>query len=859
MTDACIVHAEERVFVHGGRSIRYEFRPAAAPGAPLLVVFHGHSKSPRASRLKDPRWNILLPIDDFGLNGYGSWYLGERGDHFWLSALPQLIREVHDGPDICFMGSSMGGYAAILHGVRNKARAVYANIPQTRLLGSAYARQGMAPYFQALFGPGRPGSFNDLRDVLSPEVDTSFILTGTRWDKPLYLAEQTFPFVSKLTEYDIEFSLEIFPVKGHSLTIPFHEVVNRLMDTMKRQPERPAPRPAPGAGGGRKRPPYESFAEWPEGPSKKAADDILKHGWSRRNYPPLELNGPIPWNYSFERHRTWNFFIHSFDMISPLLAAYNAFGDRDYLVAATRVALDWAAAHPRSESEVSNMAWYDMAVGLRAYRLAYLYQAAGVEGLLTPEKRRLLWRAIEDHRAELADDSKIMFHNNHGYYQIAGQLAMGRRLAHLNSGMRELFEQGIDRFGAMLDQQFSGEGVHREHSPDYHRMVLTTLQGIIRSGLIDDPGLNDRSAGIERSLSWFVLPSGTITNFGDSDARSMLCDARDAERLWDTTPMRAVTLWPPHDLPRPEGLKLFRESGYAVIRTPCPEAPRDGAQDSYLAQTAAFHSRTHKHADDLSFVWSDQGGEILVDAGRYGYIGKAEQGSEAWLNGSWYADPMRLYVESTRAHNTLEFDGKDNPRKGVKPYGSAIADAVETQGCFAIETRCKQFGAILHDRILVFRPRHWLVVFDVFTDNKAEEHEVRQWFHAAPGAQVTPDEHGYRMELPGGQVLRAGALLPGSEALPVENGVEQPRLQGWWSGQEREALPAPAFGFMKIGQARGSFATLFTFGEGFEPDHQWSQTNVTGRRFRLRWHDDEGEHTVAVNREDGLKIEMTER
>lgn len=70
-----------------------------------------------------------------------------------------------------------------------------------------------------------------------------------------------------------------------------------------------------------------------------------------------------------------------------------------------------------------------MSVGMRAYRLAYLYEAAEQAGLLDRAAKQLLWSSLEQHAAYLADDANIAFHNNHGYYQVAGQLAMARRFA----------------------------------------------------------------------------------------------------------------------------------------------------------------------------------------------------------------------------------------------------------------------------------------------------------------------------------------------------------------------------------------------------------------------------------------------
>lgn len=173
-----------------------------------------------------------MPIDDFGFNGFGSWFLGENGDNFWLEAIPDLVRTHYQGRDICFMGSSMGGYAALLHGIRMNASVVYANIAQTRLLGSTYANQGMAKFFEPIFRDGVPNKFNDLRNLVSHEIKTSFLLTGQRWDKPNYLTEQTFAFVQKLTECDVPFSLEIFPSGGHTLSIPLAEAADKVASTL---------------------------------------------------------------------------------------------------------------------------------------------------------------------------------------------------------------------------------------------------------------------------------------------------------------------------------------------------------------------------------------------------------------------------------------------------------------------------------------------------------------------------------------------------------------------------------------------------------------------------------------------------
>lgn len=207
-----------------GRNIRYRYTPAADETAPLLVIFHGHARNPRASKFRHANWNVLCPIDDFGVDQAGSWFLGEGGDFFWLDAMPQLISNVYEGKEVYFCGSSMGGYAAILHGTLQNATAVYANIAQTWLLGSTYSERGMKRFFSPIFGNIIDDRYNDLTNIIDPGQDTSYILSGIRWDKPDYIQQQTLRFASHLANANVNFSLEVRFGSGHGLTHSISEI-----------------------------------------------------------------------------------------------------------------------------------------------------------------------------------------------------------------------------------------------------------------------------------------------------------------------------------------------------------------------------------------------------------------------------------------------------------------------------------------------------------------------------------------------------------------------------------------------------------------------------------------------------------
>lgn len=583
------------------------------------------------------------------------------------------------------------------------------------------------------------------------------------------------------------------------------------------------------------------------------ADDILENGWKDANYGTISIHCDMPWALPDQQSRSWNYRLHCWHMMRPFLNAYQETQDRRYFDPILRIALDWVEQNGDSAREgISPFAWYDMAVGVRAGHLSRLIVLAGKNNSVDEGTRQILWSALELHQAYLADDANIVFHNNHGFYQVAGQLAMGRRFADRSPLMAQALEQGKQRLRDMIDRHFAHDGIHKEHSPYYFQMVCKTFGNLIGFGLVDDEEAVVFALTIEAALSWFVLPSRHLANFGDSNYEVLSFSPQEAEERWQTPAMRYAASGGQTGA-LPEGhVAAFLEGGYFVARKPDPAAPDDFSRCSYLAQTAAFHSRIHRHADDLSFIWSDRGSYLLVDAGRYGYIGKTVPGSALWLDGHWYSDENRVYCESTRAHNCLEFDGRNYPRKGVKPYGSALGRWLEDpSGVIAVETLCQHFGTVRHSRVLLFMPGQWLLVLDCFRDSRRQAHTVRQWFHFAPALAVSAEGDGYGTPVPTSpQPLRLLPLLEGMEPSRIYCGERGDRMQGWFSPGEREIVPNPACCFEQDGVAPGALAALFSFSETLAADREWSSVNASGRNGRFRWRDERGRHTLTLGRPD---------
>ncbi|AEI35701.1 alpha/beta hydrolase family protein [Francisella salina] len=216
-----------------GRRMSYKFTPAKDPqNSPLLVILHGHTFNARPSKFRDENWNVLCPIDNFGVDNAGSWWLGENGDYFVKDLLHGLIKDIQKQigtvKGLYFWGSSMGGYGAILHGCILGATAVYANIPQIKLLGSTYDKKQMNKFFAPIFGYDTESVYNDVTNFIKDKDNPLFFLVQSRFDYPNYLEEQGLYFLEKCREKKVNISFEIVPESGHKTFYTIAEAVEKI-------------------------------------------------------------------------------------------------------------------------------------------------------------------------------------------------------------------------------------------------------------------------------------------------------------------------------------------------------------------------------------------------------------------------------------------------------------------------------------------------------------------------------------------------------------------------------------------------------------------------------------------------------
>lgn len=171
------------------QGIRYVFRNGGRESDALVVVFSGFSKMgkpPRynyAETLRDLRVHQLFVLDDTGYNKAGSYYLGENGNWFVPDLVCELIEKVRrecGAKKLIAAGSSKGGTAALLYGLKTGADVIVSGAPQYRLatyLSIARHR----PILEAILGGVTEEGIARLNRVLEDEI----ILHADDAEKPV--------------------------------------------------------------------------------------------------------------------------------------------------------------------------------------------------------------------------------------------------------------------------------------------------------------------------------------------------------------------------------------------------------------------------------------------------------------------------------------------------------------------------------------------------------------------------------------------------------------------------------------------------------------------------------------------------
>jgi len=525
-----------------------------------------------------------------------------------------------------------------------------------------------------------------------------------------------------------------------------------------------------------------------------AADEarhLLTAGYSPRpNLAPFPITLPLDWSADPHHDRNWRVQLNMLRMLDPLIRAHEQSDPdaaSDWLRSALSISLDWHRYHI-AEGRQHAHAWIDMMTGVRTLRLAYLAQRmCHIAGASSNEVRAMA-ELLHEHWRQLTAPGFFRF-TNHTIWDLHGLTALVRLCLRDDSPEFAQWQQAIAlRLDRLIDLQFDEHGIHRENSPQYHFVASNMFRTLQESGWYADAP-NKLARILSRAGAqdhWMRFPDGRYLPIGDSDG---------------SAPRRPVRLPIPVSYEHTDAINTLNHSCYCFVRRASTSRPTTW---SMLAIKAGFDLPGHRHHDELSYVWSESGCDIVVDPGKFSYD----------LN------ERRDYALSSRAHNLIEFGGRNSNPHGTHRTGHIVTDCRrETWGTLVVARIQHRPLEVHHERRYHFAPGRWLVIVDEFQARRAID--FTHWTHLAPEFEVMVDGHAIAAHHTAGGQLDIAQWSNVPLRISVEKGQPAPRIQGWVSRKYGQLQPSPALGLS--GRARSAIVVAAL---SLEPQGRLTQAPV---------------------------------
>ncbi len=388
--------------------------------------------------------------------------------------------------------------------------------------------------------------------------------------------------------------------------------------------------------------------------------------------------------------------------------------------------------------------------------------------------------------ASIYEQSEFLYHPDHwrrysnwGTFECSG-LARAAILFPEFSRSEFWVRESFFRMQVQMALSYTPDGMHVELSPSYHAGELqawTEFAALARRNGVKNPWLTQSVQPTTallltppgEALAYFVMPSGKFPRTGDTD---------DSDRT-DVLGRMARTIGLPHlayaassgreGVPPPETSKAFPDAGLFVLRSGWGDANRPFVDQMFVLFDATVNRPWHAHRDALNLLFSANGRDLLVDAGRFTY----NEGPE-----------RELFLRAA-SHNTVVIDGVDQTRYDPKPESWwKFSERFDCVSASRIQ------GAVAHRRTVCFvKPEYLLVV-----DHLSGPGSYRQYWHldAAATGQVKID----------GQSALTPDLLISTSAERFELGAAD------ISPRYRERSVAPLLTCSWSGASESSVATL---------------------------------------------------
>lgn len=481
-----------------------------------------------------------------------------------------------------------------------------------------------------------------------------------------------------------------------------------------------------------------------------------------------------------------------FDWALVLARAFRVSGETKYFQALNDWACDWTRRNPFN----IGLNWKcGQEVGLRM--LTILLAAYLLQQIKTPSAG--LVRFVTEHcsRIEPTLRYSLAQDNNHGTSEAAALFIGGSWLQQLSTdrAVTRRAERWADKGRFWLENRVkklvAEDGSFSQNSLNYHRVLVDTLNVVEfwRRELRLEPFSADFGRRSRAAVEWLYQmiddTSGDGPNLGANDGARLFVlsttpyrDFRPSVQLgavlflggraYSAGPWDEALAWlglASEALPKAgiaRSSREFTNGGYCVV---CPTAPAQGLAWGML-RLPQYRFRP-SHCDGLHFDLWYQGKNLLRDSGSYSYHAE---------------EPWQSYFSSTSAHNTVEFDERDQmPRLGRFLLGAWLTidqyqPLAVTNGAQQCSASYRDYQGCRHKRTLIQEESRWRIVDEI--EGRASKATLR--WRLLPGV----------WQFDQGQLVGDLAKISVSCNQPTQKSA---LIEGWESRHYLEKTKIPVF------------------------------------------------------------------
>jgi hypothetical protein len=463
---------------------------------------------------------------------------------------------------------------------------------------------------------------------------------------------------------------------------------------------------------------------------------IRQIDWGRRYGPPL-----------------WSFHLHYGAFAEDLAHAFVATREPKYTQALADLVLSWIAA----EKPIWSDTWAPYVVSRRL--LHWMRAFLLCHNRVDPAFAATWVRSLSEQALYLARNIEWHLRGNHVQKNLHAVFCISALFS--GTDFQRLNQRAARLLWRELHSQVLPDGMHYERSPMYHADVLRDYReaaavadvlgraGQLNGAGAPPKGLHTTLQAMTAALARFTRPDGTLHLFNDAAEDP----AYPASALLSGT-----------DAPQPGSWSL-PDAGYYGFIGPRMRIIID------CGEPGPRHQPGHAHCDLLSYELDADGVPFIVDSGTSGYD----------------EDPLRMYMRSTRAHNTVQVADREQH---------------ELWGTFRVARRGRVRGATLNDhsftgacspfsssRIVHERQFRWADAYIDIADRVlgSGTEPLRSFIHIHPAWDVSID--GLRVFATAGS-RRVGIEFRNTAGVRLLAGETDP-AQGWHASEFGVAVPAP--------------------------------------------------------------------